>query len=232
MSRNVDLILVGAGPMAISYSQVLREKNIVFDVIGRGEISAKQFEEKTSIRPFIGLQEYLQSNSIPKDAIVATGVDTLAFCTEILISAEIKNILLDKPVALITEQLNSLHQLADTKKARVLIAYNRRSYASTTKARQMIEEDGGLREIYFEFTEWADVVESSNKLAAVKKKWFLANSTHVVDLAFHFAGLPRQWSHFTSGGSDWHPSATRFAGSGVTERDVLFTYNADWESAG
>ena len=92
MSRNVDLILVGAGPMAISYSQVLREKNIVFDVIGRGEISAKQFEEKTSIRPFIGLQEYLQSNSIPKDAIVATGVDTLAFCAEILISAGIKNI--------------------------------------------------------------------------------------------------------------------------------------------
>ena len=31
---------------------------------------------------------------------------------------------------------------------------------------------------------------------------------------------------------DWHPSGDRFVGAGVTHENILFSYHADWVSAG
>jgi hypothetical protein len=96
----------------------------------------------------------------------------------------------------------------------------------------MIESDGGLRAVYFEFTEWAHVIAPLKKAEGVKENWFLANSTHVADLAFHFAGLPKNWKTYTAGGTNWHPAASRFVGSGITENGIFFNYGADWEAPG
>jgi hypothetical protein len=62
----------------------------------------------------------------------------------------------------------------------------------------------------------------------------VANSTHVIDLAFAFIGLPAegQWHAWYGGSLDWHPSAARFHGAGVSERGIPFAYQADWEAPG
>ena len=38
------------------------------------------------------------------------------------------------------------------------MAYNRRFYASTMKAREIIQSEGGVRNFHFEMTEWAHVI--------------------------------------------------------------------------
>ena len=99
-------------------------------------------------------------------------------------------------------------------------------------ARKLISEDGGATSCIFEFTEWSHVIAPLVKGPGVKEAWFLANSTHVVDLAFHLCGSPKDWAAWQGGALDWHPAAARFSGSGITELDILFSYHADWDAPG
>ena len=74
----------------------------------------------------------------------------------------------------------------------VWLAYNRRFYEATRKAREIILADGGATSLHFEFTEW------SHKIRIFKEKIKLirvvfSHSTHVVDLAFHLCGFPKDW---------------------------------------
>ena len=64
------------------------------------------------------------------------------------------------------------------------------------------------------------------------EKFFLCNSSHVVDLVFYLFGEPKIINSYTSGGLKWHPSSSIFSGCGQTTKDILFTYNANWSSAG
>ena len=96
----------------------------------------------------------------------------------------------------------------------------------------MIEEDGGLQTMHFEFTEWAHKIEPLTKALGVKENWFFANSTHVVNLAFFVGGLPENWNAYSKKGTlAWHAKSS-FAGAGITEKGVLFSYISNWESAG
>jgi predicted dehydrogenase len=116
--------------------------------------------------------------------------------------------------------------------AEVFIAYNRRFYAATLHAQRIICADGGVTSCHFEFTEWGHEIETLVKGPGVKERWFLANSTHVVDLAFHLAGCPRQLSTYRGGTLPWHASAAVFAGAGVSDRGALLSYQANWNAPG
>ncbi|WP_252973518.1 hypothetical protein [Vibrio navarrensis] len=84
----------------------------------------------------------------------------------------------------------------------------------------------------FELTEWAHVIEKIDKPKEVLNKWFLANSTHVADLAFYLGGKPRDICCFVQGSLYWHQAGSVFSGAGMTEQGALFNYAANWESAG
>ena len=51
-------------------------------------------------------------------------------------------------------------------------------------------------------------------------------------MAFFIGGEPIEMKSFIGGGSSWHPKGTVFSGAGITAENALFTYNANWESAG
>lgn len=231
---NKNIWLIGAGGMAQDYIKVLQglEKNFV--VIGRGEETAKKCEETTGCKVQTGgLKEYLlKKPELCSYAIIAVGVEKLYETTKQLLEYGVKNILVEKPGALETWQFEELNALAKDKDANVIIAYNRRFYASVLKAQDIIKQDGGVNSFNFEFTEWAHVIEPLVKAEGVKEKWFLGNSTHVVDLAFYLGGKPKEINSFTSGSLSWHPSASNFSGSGISEKNALFNYQANWESAG
>ena len=55
---------------------------------------------------------------------------------------------------------------------------------------------------------------------------------HVVDLAFYLCGKPDEISCYTTGGLNWHSAASVFAGAGITKKNVLFSYNANWGAPG
>jgi len=229
-----NIWIIGAGEMTIEYVKVLQELNKNFIVIGRGEKNAAKFEDTTKIKVIRGgVEKYMNQNpQIPKQVIVVVGADQLSAVTICLLNYGIKNILVEKPGALIKEQLIEMSNIAEQQTAQVVIGYNRRFYSSTEKAKQIIEKDGGVTSFHFEFTEWGHIIEKLDTPANILEKWFLANSTHVVDLAFYLGGMPKQISCFTAGKTKWHKSASVFAGAGITENGALFSYQANWAAPG
>ena len=87
--------LVGAGIMALDYAKVLAAQQVSFTVIGRGEKSAKEFEQKTGnlvIRG--GLSHVLTPNlEIPERVIVSVGVEELKNVSIQLIESGVKQLL-------------------------------------------------------------------------------------------------------------------------------------------
>lgn len=229
----MSLWLIGAGAMAQDYAKVLQGLKRDFEVIGRNAASAEKFETVTGVRVRQGgLSAALADSMAPEQAIVAVGVELLADVAIELIQAGTRRILVEKPGGLNTSEIRALQKKAVEYGAEVYVAYNRRFYASTELARKLIAEDGGAVSCNFEFTEWSHIIAPLTKAPGVKESWFMANSTHVVDLAFHLCGFPKDWHAWHSGTLDWHPAAARFCGSGVTDQGVLFSYQADWEAPG
>ena len=226
--------LIGAGPMARDYIKVLEGTNTDYITIGRGTESAKECEN-VSTKPVRtgGLFDFLNSN--PKkaeSAIIAVPVEELAKCAIALMEYGVKYILIEKPAGIDKEEIETLNQKANDHQTKLILAYNRRFYASTLTAQEMIKQDGGVTSANFEFTEWSHIIENLNKPKAVFQKWFLGNSTHVVDLAFHLAGTPKELSAYTAGELSWHNSASIFTGAGITNTGALFSYNANWAAPG
>lgn len=230
------IILVGTSNMAIDYAKVLKKQNLDFMVVGRGKTNAEKFEELTGIKPLLGGVEgidcdFIESRSITK-AIVATGVETLASVSSHLISVGVKDLLVEKPGAIDVEQLETLLNKMETFYSNIYIAYNRRFYASVAKAREIIREDGQVVNFHFELTEWGHVIKDVQKDESVKDNWFFANTTHVVDLAFHLGGAPSQLASFTTGSSEWHERSYVYAGAGVSNSGALFSYSGNWGGPG
>ena len=229
----MSLWLIGAGGMAQKYAQVLQGLHLPFEVIGRGADSAAKFENATgkSVRTG-GLTDALRADKAPAKAIVAVGVEQLAPTTAELIRAGVKRIMVEKPAGLDLVEIESLNRIAEENGASVLLAYNRRFYGSVQQARQYIAEDDGVLSAQFEFTEWSHVIAPLVKGSGVKERWLLGNSSHVIDLAFHLIGRPADWKCWHAGSIDWHPAAARFAGAGITEQNVMFSFLADWQAPG
>ncbi len=220
--------------MAIEYARVLKAMGKKFTVVGRGKESANIFYEKTGTQVVTGgIEEFINKNDNKfHEAIIATGVEQLSETTKILLNKGVSNILLEKPVALFKEKLIELDTIAQKNKAKILIAYNRRFYASVTEARAIIEKDGGVVSFQFDFTEWSHIIEKISKPDIVKQRWFLSNSTHVADMAFFLGGKPQEIQAITSGSVEWHKSASIFAGIGKTENENIFSYASNWDAPG
>lgn len=226
--------LIGAGPMAQDYIKVLEGLNTNFIVVGRGQETAQKCEEATGCEVVIGgLESFLSDKpEVCSHAIVSVGVEKLYEATKVLLAYGIKNILVEKPAGLHRHEFEDLVSLTKEKNANVFVAYNRRFYAAVLNAQEIIKEDGGVTSFNFEFTEWGHVIAPLQKAEGVKEKWFLGNSTHVVDLAFFLGGKPKEICSFTNGNLDWHPAASVFSGAGKSDKNALFSYHANWESAG
>lgn len=236
MSDNIDnhVWVIGAGPMTIDYVKVLDALGISYQVIGRGIDSAKDCEKKTGAKVVTGGLERHVCNckDLPSSVIVAVGVEQLANVTKTLLKKGVKRILVEKPGGLNAYEIMSVAEETKRKSAEVYVAYNRRFYASTLKAQEMIHEDGGVRSYHFEFTEWSHEIVKIKKALGVKENWLLANSSHVIDLAFFLGGKPKEISCYVSGALDWHLSGSIFTGAGISEKDALFSYQADWGAPG
>ena len=229
----MKLWLIGTGPHSQEYAKVLLSCNYPFDVVGRGLESAHKFSKSTGIAvDKFDVDRSIISYGAPEQAIISVSYDQLFIVASTLISSGTKYILIEKPGALNAPDIKSLLLLAREHQVAVYIAYNRRFYAATNLARSLIQEDGGPTSCVFEFTEWSHTIDI-NKLPEITcESWMIANSSHVVDLAFHLCGSPSDWKSWQHGSLPWHSSAARFSGAGITNKGVLFSYLADWDAPG
>lgn len=231
---NADIWLVGAGFMAQEYAKVLKGQDREFIVIGRGKESAERFEEKMHIPVFTGGidKAAVLAPKAPKSAIIAVGVDQLLKTCLSLLELGVENILVEKPAGINSHEIYELLNQSKLKGAKVLVAYNRRFFSSTLKAQEIIQQDGGVTSFNFEFTEWSHKIEEFKRPKVVFDTWFFTNSTHVIDLAFFLGGIPKKMSCYTYGSTDWYPKASMFSGAGITDKNALFSYQANWKGPG
>ena len=230
----MTILIVGAGPMAMAYVEVLRALGKQIVVVGRGEQTAALFEAKTGVSVVRGGVHQLPNcirNQIAA-AIVATDIDHLAPVSIELALMGVRRILIEKPAGVDANEIRNLSLRLSMLGCNAYVAYNRRFYASTRKARDIINTDGGVTSFHFEFTEIEDRVLSVPRSQRVLHNFTMGNSSHVVDLAFFLCGKPQTSVGSTSGSLSWHPSASTFAGMGYTFDQALFTWRADWRSAG
>ena len=234
MSNHNEVWVIGTGPMSVEYEKVLTGLDVKSIFIGRGESSAKIFQQKTGITPIVGgLKDFLsQSPKAPSHAIISVGTEGLADQTLLLLNFGVKNILIEKPGSLYLEQLKEISALSKSLKNNVFIAYNRRFYKSVDEAKSIISNDGGLLSFSFEFTELSHIIKDLEKADGVKDNWVIDNSSHVIDLAFFIGGFPRDISTNVYRKLDWHSSGSIFIGNGLTKNNIPFSYHSNWESPG
>lgn len=227
------VLLVGAGYMAKEYVKVLKALDVSFDVVGRGKESAEAFQKELGVSvQYGGVEKNFDQSRSYSHAIIATTLESLEENTLFLLNQGVSNILVEKPGAVTQEGISRIAALAEEKGANVYIAYNRRFYASVIDAKKRIAEDGGLTSFHFEFTEWGHMIETLNKTQFQFENWFIGNSTHVLDTAFYFGGVPKEVRAFVQGKTNWHPHGCIYTGAGITEKEILFSYNANWAAPG
>jgi len=237
MSNNLtskNVALFGAGPMAIDYAKVLKHLGVNLTVTGRSLDGTKKFQQETGIAAIPdGIPGWKEMGDTSAEyAIIAVSFECLSGTATEVMDAGIRKILLEKPAGLTAQEIKGVCEKANETGTQIFVAYNRRFYSSVLKAREMIEEDGGVESFSFEFTEWCDYISDKLKYSDTGKNWFLANSSHIADMAFHLGGEPKEMHSYTAGGNDWHPTATVFAGAGTTHSGALFSYQANWEAPG
>lgn len=232
MDPTEALWLIGAGPMARRYAEVLIDRGQQFRVIGRGEASAAAFEVETGVPAHRGGLDAALTKGTPRIAIVAAPVAGLGDAVLALISAGVKRVLVEKPGAIDPDAMAQVAAAARVAGAEVRVAYNRRFLPSVRLARRMIAEDGGVLGFAFEFSDPGRRIAASAHPPAVKANWIHANGSHVIDLAFHLGGAPARLMALTAGVTDWHPRAARLAGAGQTRDGALFTWRAEYDGPG
>ncbi|WP_435166618.1 gfo/Idh/MocA family oxidoreductase [Candidatus Pelagibacter bacterium nBUS_28] len=228
------LWLIGAGEMALEYAKVLNALNIKYIVIGRSKKSANSFNKFIKKKVFVGgLSKFLKTKpNIPSKVINSVNVEKLKSTSIELLNYGVKNILLEKPGGCNFGEVRKLKKLSKERKANIKIAFNRRFYASVLKLKQLIKLDGGVLSFTFDFTERTDLLEKENIKIKVLENWFLANSTHVLDLAFYLGGQPMNITPYISSRHKWNKSPSIYSGSGKTTKGSLFSYHANWQSGG
>lgn len=225
--------LVGAGPMAALHAPVLEEMGHEVTVIATSPTRAEPLAAAHGMMAFLhGLDAGLTDLPLPDAAIVVLPVDLLAEAALKLVQGGVPRILIEKPGCLNTRELDLVVEAAKSRGTYVGIAYNRRFFAATIEARRRIAEAGKCLSVVFDFTEAADRIAALPTPAAIKNRWVLANSSHVIDLAFHLAGRPAELKTHIRGGFDWHPTGSDFRGLGMTETGASFSYHADWRGPG
>jgi len=229
-----NIWLIGTGLMGIEYAKVLGNLHQSYIVIGRGESNAEKFEQSTGHKAVAGgLDDFLKTKpDLPEAVIVAVGIEALTSTTNTLLEYGVKKILLEKPGVGNPNEIYDLEKKCSDCGVAVVLAYNRRFYASVLKAEEVIKQDGGVSSFCFEFTEWSHVIAPLPKTQVEHNFWFLGNSTHVIDTAFFLGGKPKVLHSMRKGSLEWHPASSVFAGAGESESGALFSYHADWEAPG
>lgn len=230
----MKILLIGAGGIAQEYVKVLRALGVgQIDVLSRRKESAEAFRQAWSLgHAFGGGLETLPGIARDYDAaIVASPIETLLPYLCELLQLGVTKVLVEKPVALSASDLDRF--MADHPDAPVMVALNRLFFPSVQELRRRLVHEPA-RSAEFSFTEWVHRINIEQYRPEVLARWGAANCIHVTSTVFDLIGMPQVLNGQRGGAGDiaWHPTASIFAGSGVSSTGTPFSYGSDWGSAG
>lgn len=228
------ILLIGAGNIGRVYLKILFDLGRDFTVVVRNESKASILRnEYPNVDIRSGGVQSINTITDYTHAIISTQIEYLAEIAMYLIKKGIKYLLVEKPLTYKVELIDDIIKIASSNDSLVYVAFNRRNYRSVEKAKEIINKDGGLSSVKFDFTEAIFRIDETKFSAESKFFWGIANSSHVIDTVFYLTGYPNDLTiHQSGNGVEWHSSGSIFMGMGTTDKGVPFSYHADWGCPG
>jgi len=228
------VLVVGAGWMGGEFLKTLRALGVSNTVaITTIEETASLRRSEFGIEVRLGpVETTLRQNEAFDLVVIATPIDSLLSVCRHVLAFGYRNILLEKPGSLWSSELKFFADEVEHYGAHIRLAYNRHVFPNLILLEQLAAAEGGITSCRYTFTEWVDKIDFTKASIDVYRRWGISNSLHPIGMAHRLIGMPVELSTQRGGTLDWHPSGARFSGSGLTDRGVVFAYDADWESAG
>ena len=178
------IYLIGTGGMAKEYLKILSQIKEPFKIIGNSEGTCRSFTMETGLQAIPGGDRTINEMhfELHDKIIITVPVERLLNTTDLVLQSAGTTILTEKPVGLYFNEIEALKDKAKSLGAKIYAAYNRRFYSSVIKAQNLIEEDGGLQSVFFDFTEWSDEIVTIKQSKEALKRWVISNSSHILDL--------------------------------------------------
>jgi predicted dehydrogenase len=230
----VNFLIIGVGLIAQEYAKILASQKIPFVMVGRNKEKAEKLAKEFQYDVFAGgAENYLATTSQQFDcAINAADTESLYLINRaLLLSGKVKKILTEKPGAFTEIEFKELFELSKTSGVPLFIAYNRRNFSSVQKLKEILSVEKNTS-LFFEFTEWFWRINPKDYSENTIKEWILCNSSHVLDLAFYLGNGVKDISCSSVKTNKNEVNNSQYVGHGVMNNGALFSYIADWESAG
>ena len=224
--------VIGYGYMGRQYVEALKALGVKqIRVCSRSEAPLKELQNLDGIATFAGGYTRLDAEPLPGElGIVATPTSDLIAATKHLVARGFRNLLIEKPVSLCSEPIWELSGTLKKHGVTAACGYNRVAYPSFLEAKYESEQAGGITSCTYNFTEFVDSVCPEEHPDDEMARWGIANSLHVMSMAHGLIGMPKSWNGYKNGSISWHPTGSVFVGSGMSEREVPFSFHADWGS--
>lgn len=226
------VLLVGAAWMAGEYAKAFRAMGIdQVTVLSRSAATAEKLAGEYGFSALHGGYTARLPDLEPFDLVVLSLPEHECIpAVESCVRHGQSNILVEKPCSLYSKRLHAL--AGSLSGVRVRVAYNRVTYPNFARLHALAKAEGGVTSCHYQVTELVDSIPFGNNPEDSYVRWGCSNSLHVISMAHALIGMPEEWQSYRTGGLDWHPSGDRFHGAGRTVSGALFSYQADWQSAG
>lgn len=225
------ILLIGGGFMGKEYIKSLIRLDEDFVVVVKSE---NQLLKDTYPHVKIisgGIDNFIENTKEWnfKSCIIATPIQFLEDNLEKILERGTQNVLIEKPGGTDNKKMKKIIDFYPDRT--IVVAYNRRFYDTVEKAKEIIEEDGGVSSFSMQITELIHRIDPDKYDKLVLENWFISMTTHLVDMAFYLCGEPTFIESYTGPGKDWYKTGV-YVGCGKTEKGALFSYHGDWNSAG
>jgi hypothetical protein len=232
--KDLKILLVGAGGIAPEYVKALRAVGVQnIDVLARTKTSAQKLVQDWQLgQAFSGGVDTLATIAKKYDGVaLASSIESLLPLMKVLADCGAQKVMVEKPVALSSQELRAF--IAAHPQFEASVALNRVYFPSVSLLREHMKNEE-VTSAAFSFTEWVHRIDANAYSARELARWGASNCIHVIATAFDLIGMPKELHSVIGGKSTiaWHPAGAVFSGSGWSSKDIPFSYQSDWRSAG
>lgn len=226
--------VVGYGNMGRQFVAGLQQLGVKrIRVCSHPSPELERLRDKNGMTIYAAKVETLQVAPDPNElGIIALPIASLAGGAKHLASLGYRKLLIEKPVSLWSSEIEASLRSFEQQNVEAYCGYNRAAYPSLCEGLARAAEVGGITSCTYTFTEFIHKLDPSRYTRDEMTRWGIANSLHVMSMAHGFIGLPASWKAYRRGALSWHPSGAVFTGSGISQKDIPFSYHADWGSSG
>jgi len=96
----------------------------------------------------------------------------------------------------------------------------------------IVNDKGGILSCHFTLTERIHTLNFKKEKPDTYKRLGISNSLHPISMVYELIGKPSKISTIRRGKFTWHKSGSIFVGSGISRKNIPFSYHANWNSPG